>query len=109
KPHDGRGTHACIERTMIEHVVNSGWLEGKLKRAGGRRSRDPSSRSDDREAGRRRRADQAMGEQAATCRERAEETAATAQAPGTTGRMTTQPLPATMPARPGDRFHRGSR
>lgn len=33
KPHDGRGTHAFIERTMIEHVVNSGWLEGKLKRA----------------------------------------------------------------------------
>lgn len=32
KPHDGRGTHAFIERTMIEHVVNSGWLEGKLKR-----------------------------------------------------------------------------
>lgn len=32
KPHDGRGTHAFIERTMIEHVVNSGWLDGKLKR-----------------------------------------------------------------------------
>lgn len=32
KPHDGRGTHAFIERTMIEYVVNSGWLEGKLKR-----------------------------------------------------------------------------
>jgi hypothetical protein len=32
KPHDGRGTHAFIERSMIEHVVNSGWLEGKLKR-----------------------------------------------------------------------------
>lgn len=32
KPHDGRGTHAFIERTMIEHIVNSGWLEGKLKR-----------------------------------------------------------------------------
>jgi len=32
KPHDGRGTHAFIEKTMIEHVVNSGWLEGKLKR-----------------------------------------------------------------------------
>lgn len=24
--------HAWIERTMIEHVVNSGWLDGKLKR-----------------------------------------------------------------------------
>ena len=24
--------HAWIERTMIEHVVRSGWLEGKLKR-----------------------------------------------------------------------------
>jgi hypothetical protein len=33
KPHDGRGTHAFIEREMIEHVVRSGWLEGKLKRA----------------------------------------------------------------------------
>lgn len=32
KPHDGRGTHAHIERTMIEHVVNSGWLDGRLKR-----------------------------------------------------------------------------
>ncbi len=32
RPHDGRGTHAFIERTMIEHVVNSGWLDGKLKR-----------------------------------------------------------------------------
>jgi hypothetical protein len=32
KPHDPRGTHAFIERAMIEHVVNSGWLEGKLKR-----------------------------------------------------------------------------
>lgn len=32
QPHDGRGTHAFIERTMIEHVVNSGWLDGKLKR-----------------------------------------------------------------------------
>ena len=32
KPHDGRGTHAFIERSMIEHVVNSGWLDGKLKR-----------------------------------------------------------------------------
>jgi hypothetical protein len=32
KPHDKRGTHAWIERQMIEHVVNSGWLEGKLKR-----------------------------------------------------------------------------
>lgn len=32
KPHDGRGTHAFIERAMIEHIVNSGWLEGKLRR-----------------------------------------------------------------------------
>jgi hypothetical protein len=32
KPHDGRGTHAWIERQMIEHVVNSGWLDGKLRR-----------------------------------------------------------------------------
>ena len=32
KPHDARGTHAFIEREMIQHVVNSGWLEGKLKR-----------------------------------------------------------------------------
>jgi hypothetical protein len=32
RPHDGRGTHAFIERTMIQHVVNSGWLEGKLRR-----------------------------------------------------------------------------
>jgi hypothetical protein len=34
KPHDGRGTHAFIEKTMIEHVVNSGWLGGTLKRPG---------------------------------------------------------------------------
>lgn len=32
KPHGGQGTHAFIERMMIEHVVNSGWLDGKLKR-----------------------------------------------------------------------------
>jgi hypothetical protein len=32
KPHGGEGTHAWIERTMIEHVVKSGWLDGKLKR-----------------------------------------------------------------------------
>jgi len=32
KPHDGRGTHAFIEKEMIEHVVNSGWLDGKLKK-----------------------------------------------------------------------------
>ena len=29
-PHDGR--HAFLERSMIEHVVKSGWLDGKLKR-----------------------------------------------------------------------------
>jgi hypothetical protein len=33
KPHDGRGTHAFVERSMIQYVVESGWLEGKLKRA----------------------------------------------------------------------------
>ncbi|HEY2530387.1 MAG TPA: hypothetical protein VGJ20_21035 [Xanthobacteraceae bacterium] len=32
KPHDGRGTHAWIERRMVEHVVNSGWPAGKLRR-----------------------------------------------------------------------------
>lgn len=32
KAHDGRGTHAFIERQMIAHVVKSGWLDGKLKR-----------------------------------------------------------------------------
>jgi len=32
KPHGGKGTHAWIEREMIEHAVNSGWLDGKLKR-----------------------------------------------------------------------------
>jgi hypothetical protein len=32
KPHDGRGTHAWVERQMIEHVVNSGWLDGRLKK-----------------------------------------------------------------------------
>ena len=32
KPHDGRGTHAAIEREMITHVVASGWLDGALKR-----------------------------------------------------------------------------
>lgn len=31
KNHDGTGTHAWIERQMIEHVVKSGWLDGKLK------------------------------------------------------------------------------
>lgn len=30
KPHGG--SHAFIEKGMIEHVVNSGWLDGKLKR-----------------------------------------------------------------------------
>jgi hypothetical protein len=30
KPH--AGTHAWIERNMIQHVVESGWLDGKLKR-----------------------------------------------------------------------------
>jgi hypothetical protein len=30
--HDDLGRHAFVERTMIEHVVNSGWLEGALKR-----------------------------------------------------------------------------
>jgi hypothetical protein len=29
-PHDHR--HAFIERTLAEHVVKSGWLDGKLKR-----------------------------------------------------------------------------
>lgn len=31
KPHDGR--HAMLEREMIQHVVSSGWLEGKLRKA----------------------------------------------------------------------------
>lgn len=30
KPHGAQ--HAFLEKEMIEHVVNSGWLEGKLKR-----------------------------------------------------------------------------
>lgn len=30
KPHDWR--HAQIEREMMEHVIASGWLEGKLRR-----------------------------------------------------------------------------
>jgi len=30
RPHDFR--HAFIEKTLIEHVVRSGWLEGKLRR-----------------------------------------------------------------------------
>jgi hypothetical protein len=29
-PHDHR--HAFIERKLAEHVVRSGWLDGKLKR-----------------------------------------------------------------------------
>jgi hypothetical protein len=45
KPHDGRGTHAWIERTMIGHVVNLGWLEGKLKRAARAPSRHRPSRT----------------------------------------------------------------
>jgi len=31
KPHDGRGTHAFLERSMIDYVVKSGFLDGKLK------------------------------------------------------------------------------
>lgn len=30
RAHDGR--HAFLERSMIEHVVRSGWLDGKLER-----------------------------------------------------------------------------
>lgn len=30
KPHDPR--HAFLERTLAEHVVRSGWLEGKLRK-----------------------------------------------------------------------------
>ena len=30
KPH--HSTHAWLERTMVEHVVGSGWLDGRLKR-----------------------------------------------------------------------------
>lgn len=32
KPHDGMGRHAFIERELIQHVVESGWLTGKLRR-----------------------------------------------------------------------------
>ena len=32
KPHDVTGAHAFLERSMIQHVVTSGWLEGKLRR-----------------------------------------------------------------------------
>jgi hypothetical protein len=31
KPHDDMGRHAFLEREMIDYVVKSGWLEGKLK------------------------------------------------------------------------------
>src|SRR5262245_61979186 len=31
RPHDW--THAFIERDLIQHVVSSGWLNGKLKKA----------------------------------------------------------------------------
>jgi|SRR5882672_2700995 len=31
KPHDDLGRHAFLEREMIDHVVKSGWLDGKLK------------------------------------------------------------------------------
>jgi hypothetical protein len=30
--HDDLGRHAFVERTMIAHVVASGWLDGRLKR-----------------------------------------------------------------------------
>lgn len=30
RPHDG--THAMVEKMLIEHVVNSGWLDGTLKK-----------------------------------------------------------------------------
>jgi|SRR6267143_6281243 hypothetical protein len=49
KPHDGRGTHAFMEREMVEHVVNSGWLEGKLKRE---RKVKPPPTADERTAAR---------------------------------------------------------
>src|SRR6185295_8961704 len=32
RPHDAFGRHAFLEREMIAYVVESGWLEGKLKR-----------------------------------------------------------------------------
>lgn len=32
KAHDRKGRHAFIEREMVRHVVESGWLDGKLKR-----------------------------------------------------------------------------
>lgn len=35
RSHDAKGRHAFIERQMIEHVVASGWLDGKLKREPG--------------------------------------------------------------------------
>jgi hypothetical protein len=30
--HDDLGRHAFVERSMIDHVVGSGWLDGRLKR-----------------------------------------------------------------------------
>lgn len=30
--HDNKGRHAFLEKSMISHVVQSGWLDGKLKR-----------------------------------------------------------------------------
>jgi len=32
KAHDSMGRHAFLEREMIDYVVKSGWLDGKLKR-----------------------------------------------------------------------------
>jgi hypothetical protein len=31
RAHDTKGRHAFIEREMIKYVIDSGWLEGKLK------------------------------------------------------------------------------
>lgn len=40
KSHGGR--HAFVEREMVEHVVSSGWLDGKLKsKATGPKTPDP--------------------------------------------------------------------
>lgn len=32
RAHDALGRHAFVEREMIQHVVASGWLDGKLRR-----------------------------------------------------------------------------
>jgi hypothetical protein len=83
KPHDGRGTHAFVERSMIQYVVESGWLEGKLKRA--ERPAKPAPTVEERAAVKLQkphRSHQAVGEQATARRDGAHQAQPSAEAIG---------------------------